>query len=210
MALNVVVLMGRLGRDPELQRSASGMEYLRFSLAVDRIPGKDRQRVTDWIRCTAFGKTAVTMANYLHKGSMIGVEGRLQTDEYTNSAGQKTTGYSVVVNNFTFAESRNSQGAGSYDQGGYGTQGRPGGSYGNSFQPNASTYTSSYGSRSSDFAPDFDNPEAGGGNPYGGSQNYQQNNTGSMGGSNPFASSVDDDFGADDGALDIASDDLPF
>ena len=79
MAMNLVVLTGRLTKDCELKYSASGTSYCRFTLAVNRAFEKDK---SDFISCTAFGKTAELCGEYLRKGSLTGVQGRIQQDTY--------------------------------------------------------------------------------------------------------------------------------
>ena len=77
MAMNLVVLTGRLTKDPELKYGASGTAYCRFTIAVGRAFQKDQ---TDFINCVAFGKTGELVGEYLRKGRMAGVQGRIQTD----------------------------------------------------------------------------------------------------------------------------------
>ena len=77
--MNLVVLTGRLTRDPELKFGQSGKAYSRFSLAVDRPFQKGE---ADFINCVAFGKTAELIGEYLRKGRKVGVNGRLQMNRY--------------------------------------------------------------------------------------------------------------------------------
>ena len=79
MSFNLVVLTGRLVREPELKHSASGTAYCRFTIAVNRAFDKEK---TDFISCTAFGKTAELIAEYVKKGHQLGVQGRIQQDIY--------------------------------------------------------------------------------------------------------------------------------
>jgi single-strand DNA-binding protein len=102
--MNLVVITGRLTRDPELKYGASGSAYCRFSVAVNRAFQKDQ---TDFINCVAFGKTAELIGEYLRKGRMCGVQGRLQVDTYENNGEKKYT-TSVVVERIEFLESRSS------------------------------------------------------------------------------------------------------
>lgn len=108
--MNLVVLMGRLARDPELKFGQSGKAYSRFSLAVDN-PFKKGE--ADFINCVAFGKTAEVIGEYLRKGSKVLVNGRLQMNKYEVN-GEKRTSYDVLVNEFEFAEGK-SGGAQSFD-----------------------------------------------------------------------------------------------
>ena len=102
--MNLVVLTGRLTRDPELKFGQSGKAYSRFSLAVDRPFQKGE---ADFINCVAFGKTAELIGEYLRKGRKVGVNGRLQMNRYEVN-GEKRTGYDVVVDSIEFLESKGS------------------------------------------------------------------------------------------------------
>ncbi len=115
--LNLVVLTGRLTRDPELKYGQSGKAYCRFSLAVDRPFQKGE---ADFINCVAFGKTAELIGEYLRKGKKTGVQGRLQMNKY-EVEGEKRTTYDVIVDNIEFLEGRNSESSfdNSGSQGGY-------------------------------------------------------------------------------------------
>ena len=111
--INNVVLTGRLTKDIDLRYTQSGKAAGSFSLAVERnFTNQQGQRDADFINCQAWGKTAETMANYTHKGSLIGVEGRIQTRNYENKQGQRVYVTEVIVTNFTFLESKKSQGQG--------------------------------------------------------------------------------------------------
>lgn len=104
--INRVVLTGRLTKDLELRQTQSGKSTVSFSLAVDRAFRKDGQPEADFINCVAWNRQAEAMAQYLHRGSLIGVDGRLQTRNYENQQGQRVYVTEVVVDNFTFLESR--------------------------------------------------------------------------------------------------------
>lgn len=101
--MNVIILTGRLTRDPELKFGQSGKAYSRFTLAVDRPMQKGE---TDFINCVAFGKTAELIGEYLRKGRKAGVTGRLQMGKYEVN-GEKRTSYDVVVDTIEFLESKN-------------------------------------------------------------------------------------------------------
>nr|DAP59345.1 MAG TPA: Single strand binding protein [Caudoviricetes sp.] len=105
--INSVVLMGRLTHEPELQATASGLSVTRFQIAVDRkyIP-KGEERKADFIYITAWRQTAEFVCRYFHKGSMIALEGSIQTDSYTDSYGNKVKNVTVVASNVSFCESR--------------------------------------------------------------------------------------------------------
>lgn len=104
--MNKVMLLGRLVRDLELKQ-AGETEVTKFTLAVNRRFKKDE---ADFISCTAFGKTATTMVNFLEKGRQIGVEGRIQTGSYKNNEGVMVYTTEVIVDGFYFADSKKSQG----------------------------------------------------------------------------------------------------
>ena len=101
--MNVIILTGRLTRDPELKFGQSGKAYSRFTLAVDRPMQKGE---ADFINCVAFGKTAELIGEYLRKGRKAGVTGRLQIGKYEVN-GEKRTSYDVVVDTIEFLESKN-------------------------------------------------------------------------------------------------------
>ena len=112
--MNKVILMGRLTRDPDIRYSQgeNQMAIARYTLAVDRRvrrtqdgAGQDQQ-TADFIGCVAFGRSAEFAEKYLHQGTRIVVEGRIQTGSYTNKEGQKVYTTDVVVENQEFAESK--------------------------------------------------------------------------------------------------------
>lgn len=103
--INNVTLTGRLIKDLELKYSPSGVAVVKFTIAVNRRFKKEGQPEADFITCTAFQKTAETMANHLSKGALIGVEGSIQTGSYEKN-GQKVYTTDVMVEKFTFLESK--------------------------------------------------------------------------------------------------------
>jgi len=106
--MNKVLLTGRITRDLELRKTQSGTSILRFTLAVNRRFKQEGQPDADFISCTAWAKTADTMNQYLHKGSLIGVEGRITTGSYQDKDGKTVYTTDVTVENFDFLESRSS------------------------------------------------------------------------------------------------------
>ena len=100
MAFNLVILTGRLTKDPELKYGASGTAYCKFTLAVNRMKKDDP---ADFIFCSAFGKTAELVAEYVKKGHQLGVQGRLQQDTYEKD-GQKVSKTGVTVDKIEFLE----------------------------------------------------------------------------------------------------------
>lgn len=105
--INNIVLVGRTTKMIELKQNKNGTNYVQFTLAVNR-PYKEEQggQQADFITCVAWNKTAETIANYVLKGTMIGVEGRLQVRNYENEAGVRQYISEVLVNRFTFLESK--------------------------------------------------------------------------------------------------------
>ncbi len=113
--MNLVVLNGRLTRDPELKFGQSGKAYSRFSIAVDRpfSSGNNGGQTADFINCVAFGKTAEFIGEYFRKGKKILLNGTLQMNQY-ESEGRKITTYVVIANNVEFGESKASEANSSY------------------------------------------------------------------------------------------------
>ena len=110
--LNKIILMGRLGRDPEKRYTQNGTPVASFSLAVDR-DFKDKatgEKVTDWISVTAWRQTAEFVCRYFTKGRLAVVEGRLQMQEYTDRQGNKHRAAEVVADSVYFADSKSSSG----------------------------------------------------------------------------------------------------
>ena len=108
--MNKSILMGRLTRNPEIRytQGENAMAIARYTLAVDRRVKKGEEATADFISCISFGKIAEFAEKYLHQGTKIVVEGRIQTGSYTNKDGQKVYTTDVVVENCEFAESKNS------------------------------------------------------------------------------------------------------
>lgn len=100
--MNKVFLIGRLTKDAEVRRSGDTV-IAKFTLAVDRRFKRDE---TDFINCTAFGKTAEFIEKYFSKGSKAVIEGRIQTGSYTNKEGKKVYTTDVVVEVVDFGESK--------------------------------------------------------------------------------------------------------
>ena len=107
--MNKVILMGRLTRDPEVRYSTSGdgqLAIARYTLAVDRRFKKDGEATADFIRCVAFGKNGEFAEKYLHQGTKVVIEGRIQTGSYQDKDGKTVYTTEVVVENHEFAESK--------------------------------------------------------------------------------------------------------
>ena len=110
--MNKVILMGRLARDPDVRTTQGGKTVARMTLAVDRRKGADGQQDADFLALIAWEKIADIAANYLHKGSKILVEGRLQSRSYDAQDGSKRYATEVIVSNLEFCESRKQEAAG--------------------------------------------------------------------------------------------------
>lgn len=107
--INRAVLTGRLTRDPEVRRTANGTSVCSFTLAVDRqFRNKNGDRDADFINCVIWRKPAENFANFTHKGSLVGIDGRIQTRNYENNQGDRVYVTEVVVDQFALLDSRNS------------------------------------------------------------------------------------------------------
>lgn len=139
--INNVILVGRLTKDIEIRQTTSGSKTTSFTLAVNRKNKQQGQPDADFINCVAWNKTAELMAQYLHKGSLIGVEGRIQTRNYENQQGQRVYVTEVVTDSVQFLEPKNAQSQSSYGNNNY--QQPYAGSYNNN-QPSYSNNSNSY------------------------------------------------------------------
>lgn len=118
--MNSVNLIGRLTKDVDLRYTQSGLAVGRFSVAIDR-PKKDGQdNGADFPNCVAYGKTAENLANYVHKGEMVGVTGCIRTGSYTGKDGRKVYTTDISVASVQFLNSRPSGGQNNgYQNNGY-------------------------------------------------------------------------------------------
>lgn len=107
MSYNKAILIGRLTADPELRTTNNGVNVASFRLAVDRPYGDHK---ADFISIQAWRQTGEFVAKYFKKGNAIGVEGYIQTGEYTDRDGNKRTSFSVVADRAFFVESKGQQG----------------------------------------------------------------------------------------------------
>nr|MDF9460185.1 single-stranded DNA-binding protein SsbA [Bacillus pumilus] len=180
--LNRVVLVGRLTKDPELRYTPNGAAVATFTLAVNRtFTNQSGEREADFINCVTWRRQAENVANFLKKGSLAYVDGRLQTRNYENQQGQRVFVTEVQAESVQFLEPK-SGGAGS---GGYSGGGNSGGQY--------------YGGSQNDQNPFGNEPNQ---NPYGNQSNQQNRNQGNSFNDDPFAN--------DGKPIDISDDDLPF
>ena len=109
-SLNKVILIGRLGRDPEERVTAGGTRVSSFSLATNQFRPANgngaEQQITEWHRIVAFGKSAELCLQYLHKGSRVCIEGSMQTRSWEKPPGEKHTLTEVVASRVTFLDSK--------------------------------------------------------------------------------------------------------
>src|SRR6201993_2242930 len=103
MSVNKVILVGRLGRDPETRYTSGGQAVANFSVATDesyKDRNGERQKRTEWHKIVVWGKQAEIAQQYLKKGSLVFIEGRIQSREWQDKEGQKRTSFEIVVSNF--------------------------------------------------------------------------------------------------------------
>ena len=103
MSVYRVILVGRLGRDPETRYTDSGQAVANFSVATDesyKDRNGERQKRTEWHKIVVWGKQAEIAQQYLKKGSLVFIEGRIQSREWQDKEGQKRTSFEIVANNF--------------------------------------------------------------------------------------------------------------
>lgn len=105
--LNSAIIMGRLTADPELRTTSSNISFVRFTVAVDRAYQKQgTERQTDFINVVAWRQTADFVTRYFHKGSMIAVQGSIQTRSYEDKTGAKRTAVEIVADSVSFCGSK--------------------------------------------------------------------------------------------------------
>jgi len=216
--INRVVLVGRLTRDPELRYTTNNYANLRFTVAVNRqFTNQNGERQADFISCVAWRSQAENMARFLKKGSLIGVEGRIETGSYQAQDGQMRYTTDVIADSVQFLEPRNSQGVGA--QPGFGgndnfnqfpSDGAP--------QQQSNPFPSgSNNNNTNPFPSNVDN-NSGNANSFPTNNNNNNNsfptNVDNSGNTNPFPSNTEEsstsnvpDFNS---TIDISDDDLPF
>lgn len=105
--INRVVLVGRITRDIELRKTPNGASVVSFTIACNRRSKQEGQPDADFINCVAWNRVADLMAQYLNKGALIGVEGRIQTRSYDDKDGKRVYVTEVVAESVQFLESKN-------------------------------------------------------------------------------------------------------
>jgi single-strand DNA-binding protein len=132
MSVNKVILVGRLGRDPETRYTSGGQAVCNFSLATDesyKDKAGERQKHTEWHKLVLWGKLGELAQQYLKKGSLVYLEGRIQSREWQDKEGQKRTSFEIVGTAMKFLGGRGdgappraasaSAGGGSHDNAGF-------------------------------------------------------------------------------------------
>ena len=117
MSLNKVILIGRLGRDPETRYMPNGEAVCNFSIATDeswKDKNGQRQTRTEWHSITMYRKLAEIAAQYLKKGSQVYLEGRIQSRKYTGKDGIERTAFDIIASEMKMLDSKSSSGAEQY------------------------------------------------------------------------------------------------
>ena len=105
--MNCINLVGRLTKDPEARATQNGSNYCNFSVAIDRYKDQNGNKVTDFIPCIAWNKVATTITTYFKKGDLIGINGRLESNQYTDSqTGANKVAYNVNVLSIDFIQGK--------------------------------------------------------------------------------------------------------
>lgn len=192
--INKVVLVGRLTKDPELRYTPSGIANARFTVAVNRpFSNQQGEKEADFINCVAWRKQAENLCNYMKKGNLVGVEGRIQTGSFEGQDGKRVYTTDVVIDQIAFLESKNNRQDSAPS---YGQQNAP--SYGQQSTPPANT-------QHNQNAPNNYAPNSYG---FGGQANAQQNQPSTQ---QPNYTRVDEDpFANSKAPIEVSEDDLPF
>ena len=115
--LNRVFLIGNLGRDPEMASTPGGKALTKFSLAVSRIQRNketsENQKETEWFTIVAWDHLAETCHHYLHKGSKVWIEGRIQSHKYTDKSGVERTAWEVIATEMHMLDPKRERSGGS-------------------------------------------------------------------------------------------------
>ncbi|MGH9743299.1 MAG: single-stranded DNA-binding protein [Candidatus Acidiferrum sp.] len=115
MSVNKVILVGRLGRDPETRYTTGGQAVANFSLATDhsyKDRNGERQKRTEWHKIVAWRKLAEIIQQYLKKGSLVYIEGRIETREWQDKEGQKRYSTEIIANEMRMLGGRGDGAAG--------------------------------------------------------------------------------------------------
>ena len=105
--MNKVIVIGRTTKDIELKQTTTGVSVAEFSVAVNRsFKNSSGERESDFFNCIAYSKLAETISRYVKKGDRVGIDGRLQTRNYTNKEGKKVYITEIIVENVEFLQSK--------------------------------------------------------------------------------------------------------
>lgn len=152
--LNRVVLVGRLTKDPDLRYTANGVAVANFTLAVNRpFSNQQGEREADFINCVVWRRPAENLANFMSKGSLVGVDGRVQTRNFEGQDGKRVFVTEIVADSVQFLESKGSGGSNSQNSG----QGVEG--YNKAQDQNQSSNTNNSNSNQNESDPFKDNGE---------------------------------------------------
>ena len=105
--MNSVVLVGRAGQDPEMKYFETGKVKTSFSVAVNRWDSKTKAEVTDWFNVELWDKVAEVAGEYVKKGKLVAIDGRLQARKYQDASGAQKEWYSIVASNLRLLSGRN-------------------------------------------------------------------------------------------------------
>ena len=123
--INRVVLVGRMTKDPVLRKTGTGASVTSFTVACDRRIKTEGQPTADFINCVCWNKVADNTAQYTHKGSLVGVEGRIQTRSYDDQSGRRVYVTEVIADAVQFLEPKGTNSVAntpSYDVGNQGNE----------------------------------------------------------------------------------------
>ena len=109
--INRVVLVGRMTKDPVLRKTGTGASVTSFTVACDRRIKTEGQPTADFINCVCWNKVADNTAQFTHKGSLVGVEGRIQTRSYDDQSGRRVYVTEVVADSVQFLEPKGTNSA---------------------------------------------------------------------------------------------------
>lgn len=98
--MNLIILSGRLGKEPEEKTTKNGKKVVTFPFAVSRRTNNGQE--TDWFNCTAYEKTGEVIMGYVHKGDKLGIIGSMQSRTYQTEKGENRTAYFVLVDKIEF------------------------------------------------------------------------------------------------------------
>ncbi|MCG0585149.1 single-stranded DNA-binding protein [Lactiplantibacillus plantarum] len=192
--INRTILVGRLTRDPELRYTNGGAAVATFTIAVNRqFTNQNGEREADFISCVIWRKAAENFANFTHKGSLVGIDGRIQTRNYENQQGVRVYVTEVVVENFSLLESRAESER---------HQSANGGSGNNNYNNNNNGYSNQGQNAASQQSSANNNNPFGNGNTGNASSAAPSSSANNNNQADPFANNGDQ--------IDISDDDLPF